>query len=354
MPEAASALPGESLKEGESQSVARVYFRELDGLRSVAFLGVYLFHGGIPDALFARNAGHAVARSFRENGWVGVQLFFILSGYLITTLLLTEEARFGRIELRAFWLRRALRIWPLYYLTVLIGFGFIPWCQGGLASADFRAVLGRHLPAFLGFLGNWSLALRPPAPNDQIGILWSVCVEEQFYLFAPLLVAWVAPRYRVRLVVALMAAAIGLRWFLVRDPGVHPMMVQFNTFAQADTLLSGVLLALLLGIDPKAGRVGRWARWLQWPLFALIVWGFSRSHVAQYAAWRRTWDMVAIWACGMGLVAVAVTVRGWWQAVLSSTTLVWLIEGVGEATAAITKVFSGWISDHLEQAMAGP
>ena len=55
---------------------------------------------------------------FRDNGGYGVQLFFILSGYLITTLLLREEARYGRIALRAFWIRRILRIWPLYYLIV--------------------------------------------------------------------------------------------------------------------------------------------------------------------------------------------------------------------------------------------
>jgi peptidoglycan/LPS O-acetylase OafA/YrhL len=302
----------------------RVYFPELDGLRSWAFLAVYLFHGGVPWPLFAQVAGSRAARSFRENGWVGVQLFFILSGYLITTLLLTEEARFGRVDLRAFWVRRALRIWPLYYLAVFIGFVVMPWCDGALGTPGHREALGRHLPAFLLFLGNWSLALRGPGPNDQVGVLWSVCVEEQFYLLAPLLVAWVSPRLRVRVVLALMAASIALRWHLARDPGQHQMMVQFNTFAQLDTMLSGVLLALFLGTDPKGGRVSRWARWLQWPLYALIVWVMTRPHLAQVEPWRRTWDFVAIWACGVGLLAVAVTVRGWLQAVLSATTLVWL------------------------------
>ena len=86
------------------------------------------------------------ARPFRENGWVGVQLFFVLSGFLITTLLLREEGRFGRIDLLAFWLRRILRIWPLYYLTVALAFGLIPWVDNYWSSASGREPILRHLP----------------------------------------------------------------------------------------------------------------------------------------------------------------------------------------------------------------
>ena len=100
----------------------RVYFPELDGMRFIAFLLVYCFHGGVPPLVFAHLVGSTVANALRSNGGYGVQLFFILSGYLITTLLLREEARYGRIALRAFWIRRILRIWPLYYLIVFIGF----------------------------------------------------------------------------------------------------------------------------------------------------------------------------------------------------------------------------------------
>src|SRR5262249_4470308 len=94
---------------------ARIYFPELDGLRFIAFLMVFLFHGGLPEPMVDQAIGRTAARALRENGGYGVQLFFILSGYLITTLLLREEARYGRVALRAFWIRRILRIWPLYY-----------------------------------------------------------------------------------------------------------------------------------------------------------------------------------------------------------------------------------------------
>ena len=101
------------------EAAERIYFPELDGLRFIAFMMVYLFHGGVPQGIMARLIGSRAALALRENGGFGVQLFFILSGYLIATLLLREEARYGRIALRAFWIRRILRIWPLYYLIVV-------------------------------------------------------------------------------------------------------------------------------------------------------------------------------------------------------------------------------------------
>ena len=101
---------------------SRVYFPELDGLRFLAFFLVFLFHQGISRPVLSKLIGHGAAGCCIENGWVGVQLFFILSGYLITTLLLREEAAFGRIDLRAFWVRRIMRIWPLYYLIVVLVF----------------------------------------------------------------------------------------------------------------------------------------------------------------------------------------------------------------------------------------
>ena len=188
----------------------RIYFPELDGLRFVAFLMVFLFHGGLPESMVRQAIGFSAARALRENGGYGVQLFFILSGYLIATLLLREEARYGRVALRAFWIRRILRIWPLYYLLILIGFFVIPGLDGQFGTTGHRAMLRDHLLPFLGFLGNWSMALVRPAP-DWLSVLWSVCVEEQFYLVVPLLIALVAPRFRRPLVLALIAGAIAVR-----------------------------------------------------------------------------------------------------------------------------------------------
>jgi peptidoglycan/LPS O-acetylase OafA/YrhL len=300
----------------------RIYFPALDGLRFIAFMMVYLFHGGIPQGIVARLIGSRAAYALRENGRFGVQLFFILSGYLIATLLLREEARYGRISLRAFWIRRILRIWPLYYLIVVIGFVLIPALSGQVMTPGYRDTLRTHLIPFLAFLGNWSMALVTPLP-DWLSILWSVCVEEQFYLVVPLLIAFVAPRYRGPLVGALIAMAIAVRWVCANRYGSE-LMVVFNTFAQFDTLLSGVLLALCLGWDRDRPRLKKWLRWLQWPFYALVGWLMSDPRLGHGTPLHKTWDFVWVWLCGLGIVIVAVWGQGWLQKALSYSRLVWL------------------------------
>jgi peptidoglycan/LPS O-acetylase OafA/YrhL len=305
-----------------SESGERIYFPELDGLRFIAFLMVFLFHGGLPEGMVRQAIGQTAARALRENGGYGVQLFFILSGYLITTLLLREEARYGRIALRAFWIRRILRIWPLYYLLVFVGFFVLPGLDGQLGTTHHRELLRIHLLPFLGFLGNWSMALIQPAP-DWLSVLWSVCVEEQFYLVVPLFVAMVSPRLRRPLVVALIAGAIAVRGWVAHRSGSQ-LLIVFNTFAQFDTLLSGVLLAMMLGWDRDRPALTRCLRWLQWPLYLAFGWIMTWPHLGHGTPIHRTFDFVWVWLCGVGIVMVAVWGRGWLQAALSYSRLVWL------------------------------
>ncbi len=304
------------------EAVERIYFPELDGLRFIAFMMVYLFHGGISQGIMARLIGSRAAWALRENGRFGVQLFFILSGYLIATLLLREEARYGKISLRAFWIRRILRIWPLYYLIVVIGFFFIPALQGQLATPGYRDMLRIHLIPFLAFVGNWSMALVTPLP-DWLSILWSVCVEEQFYLIVPLLIAFVGPRYRRAVVAALIVMAIAVRWYCANRYGSE-LMIVFNTFAQFDTLLSGVLLALCLGWDRDRPQLTRWLRWLQWPFYVVVGWLMSQTQLGHGTPWHKTWDFVWVWLCGLGIVIVAVWGQGWLRQALAYSRLVWL------------------------------
>jgi peptidoglycan/LPS O-acetylase OafA/YrhL len=315
--EAPAPLPIDAPEAGD-----RIYFPELDGLRFVAFLMVFLFHGGLPESMVAQGIGRAAARALRENGGYGVQLFFILSGYLITSLLLREEARYGRIALRAFWIRRILRIWPLYYLLIVIGFFAIPGLEGQLGTSGHRELLQSHLLPFLGFVGNWSMALVRPAP-DWLSVLWSVCVEEQFYLVVPLFIALVAPRIRIPLIVALIAGSIAVRGWCAHRSGSQ-LLIVYNTFAQFDTLLSGVLLAMALGWNRDRPVLTRWLRWLQWPLYMIAGWLMTWPHLGQRTNLHRTWDFVWVWLCGVGIVMVAVWGKGWLRAALSYSRLVWL------------------------------
>ena len=315
-------LPAETVKPEVSEPAERVYFPELDGLRFVAFLMVFLFHGGVPWGVLRPLIGRTLTDVFRDNGGYGVQLFFILSGYLITALLLREEARYGRIALRAFWIRRILRIWPLYYLIVLIGFFLLPGLMGQFGTSSYRQTLRTYLPSFLAFLGNWSMAWRVPAP-DWLSVLWSVCVEEQFYLIVPLFIAFIAPRFRRPIVVGLIVGSIGVRWWCAHRYQSQ-LMIVFNTFAQFDTLLSGVLLALVMGWDRNRPTLTRWLRWLQWPLYLAIGWVMTRPHLGHGTTFHRTWDFVWVWLCGLGVVIVAIWGNGWLRAALSYSRIVWL------------------------------
>ncbi len=302
---------------------ARVYFPQLDGLRFIAFMMVYLFHGGVSQAVMGRVIGRTAAAAFRENGGYGVQLFLILSGYLIVSLLLREESRWGRIALGAFWIRRILRIWPLYYLIVILGFAVLPGIDGLWGTTGYAQTLRIHLLPFTFFLGNWSMALVSPIPHDWLSVLWSVCVEEQFYLVVPLLIAWIKPGLRIPLVVALMAGSIGYRGYCAHHYGSQ-LMIVFNSFAQFDTLLAGVLLALVLRPDRARPRLAWTLMVLQWPLYAACAWVIAMPKLGHGEPFHRTWDFVWVWLCAVGIVLVAVEGRGWLGKALAYSRLVWL------------------------------
>jgi peptidoglycan/LPS O-acetylase OafA/YrhL len=325
--------------------IGPLYFPGLDGLRAVAFAMIYLFHdrdlnlvgrlaswGVVPITLFVdpwlEAAGFRPASfrvqglltwPFRVNGWVGVQLFFLLSGFLIATLLLRESNRFGRVDLRAFWVRRALRIWPLYYVVLTLGFGLLFAIPPELDELGPNTRSAVHFPAFLVFLGNFSMALHGPQPPDWISVLWSVCVEEQFYVFAPLLVACVAPRWRIRVVVGLIVAAIVARYAMAAR-GITGVPLRYNTLANLDTLLAGVLLALAAARWPAILRV-------TWPWrFAFVIGalGIATIRLGEGNPFRRAVDPVLIWVWAAAFTVLAAASGGCWSAVLRVRWLVWL------------------------------
>ena len=318
----------------ESPGPERVYFPELDGLRFVAFAMVYLFHRGVPQwnrwvawLLSPVNALVApppdLGRRLAEGGWVGVQLFFILSGFLITTLLLREEDMNGRIDLRAFWIRRILRIWPLYYLTLFLTFIVLPACDGVLTTTDYRRFLAHQGLPFLLFGGNWSMGLLGPAPFDHQTILWSVCVEEQFYLPAPLLIAFVPRRYRILVVVLGIAAGVVSR-FLMARAGAGPLLFQYATTTQLDTLLAGVALALGLHGRSPGPRLRRCAALVSCLGGAAWVGLMMQPGLAHGSIERRTCDFVWLWLAGSCLIGGLAVGGGPLRRVLAYPRFVWL------------------------------
>jgi peptidoglycan/LPS O-acetylase OafA/YrhL len=218
---------------------ASFYRPELDALRFAAFFAVYLFHSlPLNPSDYARYhlplAVGQVMSAVGTSGRFGVTLFFLLSGYLITALLLRERWIRGQVSLRSFYIRRILRIWPLYFFAVSVAVLW-PW-------------IGRlPLPYFVAYLllaGNWMTALLGP-PASWASILWSVSIEEQFYLSWPLVIKFFSRAGRLYAAIGLVALANIVRFYLAVRP-LHPYTVFPNTFAELDTIGVGILCALVL------------------------------------------------------------------------------------------------------------
>jgi peptidoglycan/LPS O-acetylase OafA/YrhL len=209
----------------------------LDGLRGIAILAVFLSHyaGGHKSKNFIIHCWSIVA----DSGWMGVDLFFVLSGFLITGILFQTASDEHRVK--NFYARRALRIFPLFY-GVLFGFLLLTpvlnlhWQPG-------------HLLYFF-YLSNMMSLLAPhlASPGAAMGVahLWSLAVEEQFYLLWPFVVWSVRNRkHLLKISYAIIIASLSLRIILVWR-GVDSEVIYELLFTRADSLIAGGILALLV------------------------------------------------------------------------------------------------------------
>ena len=277
------------------------YRPELDGLRALAFLAVFsahLFRGVslVPLELLGPLDGAWWFRGLALGGAFGVDLFFVLSGYLITTLLLHEERRFGRFHLGAFWARRALRILPAYYALIA---GAIVLNQMPLRTALSYLTFTTNLPIFTS---------SPSAPGPiNVGVLWSIQIEEQFYLVWPLLLLVVPRRARWLLALSPILVSLAARaWLVSHGASLHVWGWRL------DALGVGAAMALIpLGAAPAmVRRIGALA-----PVVAIVGAGLTSQALVvgdPGLHLRSGWLPVAIWmpslvalVCGAAIWASA-------------------------------------------------
>ena len=226
------------------------YQPALDGLRALAVLAVLLYHGQVP---------------WVPGGWLGVDLFFVLSGYLITGLLLAEWDAGGGIDLRGFWSRRARRLLPALFCTLaaVAAYGAL------LAPPTTLGRLRWDGLATLGYVANWRLMASRQSYFEQffdpspLTHMWSLGIEEQYYLLWPLLLLGAlrlaGGRTRPLLVGTLLATlASALAMATLYRPGGDPSRVYYGTDTRAQALLLGGALALALARrGSPAGPRGR-------------------------------------------------------------------------------------------------
>ncbi len=263
----------------------------LDGLRGVAVAGVVLFHGG-----------HLIG------GYLGVDLFFVLSGFLITSLLLVESGDTGGIGLGHFWARRARRLLPALVVMLL---AVCAYCVVFATQTELAGIRGDAL-ATLTYVANWRAIFTgqdywalftAPSPLQHT---WSLAIEEQFYLVWPLvfvgLLAWFGRRAPLAtFVVALVGAAVsGLLLAVLYDP-LNVSRAYYGTDTRAGAVLLGAAFAAALVIwGPVRGRVARVLVELA-GLAGVIVLALAWTRVDGQSEWLYRGGFTL---CGVAVVAV--------------------------------------------------
>jgi peptidoglycan/LPS O-acetylase OafA/YrhL len=248
----------------------RFYRPELDGLRLVAFLLVFCDHSAFKVTDWPRIG--VVTNGFG----FGVDLFFILSAYLITELLRREKLATGSVDIRGFYLRRILRIWPLYF--AFVGFWFL--VRNFTPPPETFPVPA--LLAFVSLTANWYMAANPTF-HSPVAVLWSVSVEEQFYCVWP----WAA-RFVTRTSMTLLACLLLLcSWvaqLVLFRAGAAFLAVWFNSLVHGGAIATGILSAVLL--EGRMPGIHRYARITMFLVALLLlasssaVFGFTDGHTS--------------------------------------------------------------------------
>jgi peptidoglycan/LPS O-acetylase OafA/YrhL len=242
-----------SIVSKEKASAGRFYAPELDVLRFFAFFGVFVFHAAPRTMDFYAAAGFpAWLSTFLIStfgaGAYGVDLFFALSAYLITSLLLRERSATGKLDLRGFYIRRILRIWPLYL-------GFLAFAAIAARFLQGQDLPLRYIAGYTLLAGNWIYVFYGLPASFAIP-LWTVSIEEQFYLAWPLALRKASIRVTALVAVGLLLVASLWRIALVVSAAPAQAM-EYNTFARLDPIALGVLIALF---KSELARFTRWQR----------------------------------------------------------------------------------------------
>ena len=285
----------------------------LDGVRALAVLAVIAFHLGVPAT---------------PAGFLGVDVFFVLSGYLITDLLVARREALGRLALRDFWLRRARRLLPALAVLLVVVTAAVAVIEPGQLGP-----LRPALVAAVTYSSNWYQALHhqsyfatfgPPPPLQH---LWSLAIEEQFYLVWPLLLIAITriSSRRLRAGAAWAgAAASALAMALVYVPGSDPSLVYYGTGTHATALLAGAAIALTWPLRKVAGAAAVHVRRLDLLGIAgraVLAWSVGHLSGADPAVYPAG---LVIAALAAGALVTAAAAPGLVGGMLSWTPLRWL------------------------------
>lgn len=244
------ALSTQSILSEKKATAPRLtpYYPTLDGLRGIAIALVVFFHSMKMKPLSTLDSW--VYRAGR-GGWIGVDLFFVLSGFLITGILLHNRGTSNYF--RSFYARRTLRIFPLYYFMLMISFWLLP-AIGGAEHSFFPDERSEQW-WYWTYLSNVLFSIRHYFRHSILGPTWSLAIEEQFYLIWPLVIFLCSPRVLKWLCPVLLLAVVAART-IASFQGVHWVPLYVLSVFRCDGLILGSLISVIVFLHGKS-------QWLQ-------------------------------------------------------------------------------------------
>ena len=260
----------------------------LDGLRGLAILLVLLYHYG--SALNQDSFAEHAVKQVVAVGWTGVDLFFVLSGFLITGILL--DSRDSDNFFSSFYLRRILRIFPLYYFSCLFLFFVLP-----ILNPAAPASSAGERTWYLTYLQNWTNVLVAGRLRGLAGHFWSQGIEEQFYIIWPWIVYRCKPQRLLKICAGGAVASLSLRLMLLAGH-FNPVVVYRNTFTRMDALLIGALCACLLRDQVWVKRLRQHVDWM-WAA-PLVTLAFLRLAIHPFGTQSR-----GVLAFGLSAIAIS-------------------------------------------------
>lgn len=253
---------------------------QIDGIRGIAILLVLIWHYVVSKVDPSSGPLADFVVRFLTLTWSGVDLFFVLSGFLIGGILL--DHRDASNYFKAFYVRRICRIFPLYFAWLLLFF-LLLWGVPALTTAPaLRSLFDHPLPlwSYATFTQNFAMAIAGTMGPEWLGATWSLAIEEQFYLLLPLMVRLIAPRWLPHTLVTLIVAAPIFRMLAFYVPPHSAFPNYVLTPARADALLLGVFAAYLVREKNAAQWLADHTRSLYLALSVLLLGVISLSLVS--------------------------------------------------------------------------
>ncbi|MFC7373464.1 acyltransferase family protein [Fictibacillus iocasae] len=263
------------------------YITGLDGIRAIAVLAVIAYHLNF---------------QWASGGLLGVTVFFVLSGYLITDLLISEYNNNGTIDLKRFWIRRARRLLPGMFTMLLVVMSFVTLFRPSLLTKLWEDSL-----AAIFYISNWYYVFQELSYFESFGItsllthFWSLAVEEQFYIIWPLFIGLLLklPKRLVFLYTVMLATISALAMAALYEPGADPSRIYYGTDTRAFSLLIGAALAMIWPSRKLSQHTPLSAR------LSMDVIGTAALAVILYMIWQTNQYQDFLYQGGMVILSIA-------------------------------------------------